>query len=104
MLSGLSRSVSLVPGAPPRCETPPGTPSPSTRMTVQPVVPPGSVKLPTLIPSTAVSVVFAIAGLKPCATPGIDAGLRPGATPGIDAGLRPGATPGIDAGLKPCTT
>ena len=50
MLSGLSRSVSRVPGAPPRCETPPGTPSPSTRMTVQPVVPPGSVTLPTLMP------------------------------------------------------
>src|SRR3954462_14821855 len=58
MFSGLSRSVSRVPGAPPRWETPPGTPSPSTRTTVQPVVPPGSVKLPTLRPSTAVNVAF----------------------------------------------
>jgi hypothetical protein len=36
MLSGFSRSVSRVPGAPPRCDTPPTT-SPSARMTVQPV-------------------------------------------------------------------
>ena len=36
MLSGLSRSISRVPGAPPRCETPP-TASPSTTMTVHPV-------------------------------------------------------------------
>ena len=52
MLSGLSRSVSRVPGAPPRCATPPAAPSPPTRITVQPVVPPASVWLPTLSPST----------------------------------------------------
>ena len=37
MFDGSSRSVSRVPGAPPRCDTPPTAPSPSTRMTVQPV-------------------------------------------------------------------
>ena len=37
MFDGSSRSVSRVPGAPPRCETPPAAPSPSTTITVQPV-------------------------------------------------------------------
>ena len=57
MLSGLRRSVSRVPGAPPRCETPP-TASPSTRITVQPVGRSVSVKWPTLMPGTAVSVAL----------------------------------------------
>ena len=50
MLSGSSRSVSRVPGAPPRCETPPTAPSPSTRTTVQPVGRSVSVWWPTLMP------------------------------------------------------
>ena len=37
MFAGSSRSVSRVPGAPPRCDTPPTAPSPSTSITVQPV-------------------------------------------------------------------
>src|SRR5262245_17545288 len=57
MLSGSSRSVSRVPGAPPRCETPPVAPSPSTMTTVQPVGRSARVKWPTLRPSTAVSPV-----------------------------------------------
>ena len=55
MLTGSSRFVSRVPGAPPRCDTPPGAPAPSTRITVQPVGRSVSVKCPTLIPSTSVS-------------------------------------------------
>src|SRR5262249_48958583 len=54
MFSGLRRSVSRVPGAPPRWLTPP-TASPSTRITVQPVGRSASVWWPTLMPSTAVS-------------------------------------------------
>src|SRR5690242_4642101 len=54
MFSGLSRSVSAVPGAAPRWDTPPGTPSPSTRITVQPVGRPVIVCEPTLMPCTSV--------------------------------------------------
>src|SRR6186713_2791993 len=54
MLSGPNRSVSLVPGAPPRCETPPMAPSPSTSTTVQPVGRSIRVWWPTLRPATVV--------------------------------------------------
>ena len=54
MFSDRSRSVSRVPGAPPRCDTPPTAPAPSTITTVQPVGRPGIVYCPTLMPGTAV--------------------------------------------------
>ena len=43
-----------MPGAPPRCDTPPTAPSPSTRITVQPVGRSVSVWWPTLMPWTSV--------------------------------------------------
>src|SRR5262245_33850124 len=54
MFSEDKRSVSRVPGAPPRCDTPPTAPVPSTSTTVQPVGRSASVKDPTLMPATAV--------------------------------------------------
>src|SRR4051812_14542297 len=54
MFRGPSRSVSLVPGAPPRCETPPTAPSPSTSTTVHPIGRSISVSWPTRRPVTVV--------------------------------------------------
>src|SRR4051794_33317303 len=70
MFSGLSRSVSRVPGAPPRCDTPP-TASPSTRITVQPVGRSLSVWWPTLMPSTAVRPEVARDGCAASAAPAV---------------------------------
>src|SRR5476649_94068 len=58
MSTGLSRSVSRVAGALPRTSTPAVAPA-SVRITVQPVGRSVSVKWPTLMPGTAVSVAFA---------------------------------------------
>src|SRR5437899_2602563 len=67
MFNGCSRSVSRVPGAPPRCETPPVAPGPSTRITVHPVGRSASVWWPTLSPSTVVSVAFVPPEAELCA-------------------------------------
>jgi hypothetical protein len=59
MFSGLSRSVSRVPGEPPRCVMPPATPCPllsPARTTVVPVW--LAVKWPTLMPGTSVIALF----------------------------------------------
>src|SRR4029079_13974843 len=55
-LRGSSRSVSRVPGAPPRTSTPATAPPSGARTTVVPVSQPGSVRVacPTLIPPTSV--------------------------------------------------
>ena len=61
-LPGRSRSVSRVAGAAPRTSTPAVAPA-SARITVQPVGRCASVKWPTLMPGTAVSVLLALAGV-----------------------------------------
>ena len=57
LFTGLSTSVSRVPGAPPRTSTPPVVSS-FTMMAVQPVGRSVSVKCPTFTPSTAVIVML----------------------------------------------
>src|SRR6185369_7090676 len=70
MFSGLSRSVSRVPGAPPRCVTLAPTPwpfVPSASTTVAPVES-GTVKCPTRMPGTS---VMALLGPGTWAAPGV---------------------------------
>ena len=80
LFTGFSRSVSRVPGAPPRTSTPPVVPS-LKRIAVHPVGRSLSVTLPTLTPSTAVSVMLSAAGFANAAAFGsavaVDCAVRP---------------------------
>ena len=74
LASGLSRSVSRVPGPPPRTSTPAIAP-PLVNTAVQPVEPEACVQCPTRIPGTAVNVEFT--GLSAPKTHGANHRLAP---------------------------
>src|SRR5262249_55417666 len=75
-MPGRSRSVSRVPGAPPRTTPDPTVPG-GGRTTVQPVMPAASVQCPTRIPGTRV-ITDASSGSSALNVPARDPGAHPG--------------------------